>query len=37
MIIVIEKVNLFTIMVIENAPANVQTVEHFIIVVEDFL
>jgi hypothetical protein len=36
-VVVVKKVDFFPLLVIENAPADVETVEHSIIVVENFL
>ena len=37
MIVVVNQVNLFSLLVIENAFADIETVQHFIIVIENFL
>ena len=37
MVVIIKKIDLFSVLVIENTLTDVETIEHFVIVVEYFL
>jgi len=37
MVVIIKKIDLFSVLVIENTLTDVETIEHFVIVVENFL